>query len=293
MHLILATRRSPLARAQTAQVAAALEAAGHTVEELEVVTTGDRRSAAGADPAPDRGLFVKELEESLLDGRAHLAVHSAKDLPADLPAGLGVVAVPAREDARDVLVGVPGGIDHMKEGARVGTGSPRRAAQLLDARPDAVVVPVRGNVGTRLEKLERGEYDALVLAAAGLRRLGLEPPGTSPLATDVSTPAPGQGLLAVEARLDGEAALAAAAALDDPAAHACLLAERALLRGLGGGCMRPVGAFCEPTRAGLRIVAFAAPEAAPGGDRVILEGAIGDAEGLGRRAAAELAGVRR
>ena len=292
MHLILATRRSPLARAQTAQVAAALEAAGHTTEALEIVTTGDRWSASGTDPAPDRGLFVKELEEALLDGRAHLAVHSAKDLPAGLPAGLGVVAVPAREDARDVLVGVPGGIEHMAEGARVGTGSPRRAAQLLDARPDAVVLPVRGNVGTRLEKLARGEYDALVLAAAGLRRLGLEPPGTSPLPVDLSTPAPGQGLLAVEARLDGEAATAAADALDDPVAHACLLAERALLAGLGGGCMRPIGAYCEPTRGGLRLVAFAGAESVPGGDRVVLEGAIGEAAELGRRAAAELAGVR-
>ncbi|HTI35808.1 MAG TPA: hydroxymethylbilane synthase [Miltoncostaea sp.] len=293
MHLVLATRRSPLARAQTAQVAAALEVAGHTTEALEVVTTGDRWSASGTDPAPDRGLFVKELEEALLDERAHLAVHSAKDLPADLPDGLGVVAVPAREDARDVLVGVPGGIDHLPEGARVGTGSPRRAAQLLDARPDAVVVPVRGNVGTRLEKLARGEYDALVLAAAGLRRLGLEPPGTSPLPVDLSTPAPGQGLLAVEARLDGEAAAAAAAALDDPVAHACLDAERALLDGLGGGCMRPVGAYCEPTHDGLRLVAFAAPEAGPGGERVVLEGVLGDAADLGRRAAVELAGVRR
>jgi hydroxymethylbilane synthase len=292
VHLILATRRSPLARAQTDQVAAGLRAAGHTTEALELVTTGDRWSASGGDPAPDRGLFVKELEEALLDGRAHLAVHSAKDLPADLPDGLGVVAVPPREDARDVLVGVPGGIDHLPRGARVGTGSPRRAAQLLDARPDAVVLPVRGNVGTRIEKLAAGRYDALVLAAAGLRRLGLEPPGTSPLPVDLSTPAPGQGLLAVEARLDGEAARAAAEALDDPVANACLQAERALLEGLGGGCMRPVGAYCEPTAGGLRLIAFAAPEAAPGGDRVVLEGEIGEAAALGRRAAAELAGVR-
>jgi hydroxymethylbilane synthase len=292
VHLILATRRSPLARAQTDQVAAALRAAGHTTEALELVTTGDRWSASGTDPAPDRGLFVKELEEALLDGRAHLAVHSAKDLPAELPDGLGVVAVPPREDARDVLVGVPGGIERLPRGARVGTGSPRRAAQLLDARPDAVVVPVRGNVGTRIEKLAAGGYDALVLAAAGLRRLGLDPPGTSPLPVDVSTPAPGQGLLAVEARRDGEAARAAAEALDDPVANACLQAERALLEGLGGGCMRPVGAYCEPTAGGLRLVAFAAPDAAPGGDRVVLEGEIGEAAALGRRAAAELAGVR-
>lgn len=273
-------------------MAAELERAGHTTEALELVTTGDRWSAAGSEPAPDRGLFVRELEEALRDGRAQLAVHSAKDLPAELPEGLGIVAVPPREDARDALVGVPGGIEHLPEGARVGTVSPRRAAQLRDARPDANVAPARGNVGTRLDKLAAGEFDALVLAAAGLRRLGLTPPGTSELSVDLSTPAPGQGLLAVQARLDHPAAAAAAAALDDTLAHACLRAERALLAGLGGGCMRPVGAYCAPSPAGLRLVAYAAADARGGGERVVLEGAIDRPEELGARAAAELAGAR-
>ncbi|HSJ73595.1 MAG TPA: hydroxymethylbilane synthase, partial [Miltoncostaeaceae bacterium] len=258
--MILATRRSPLALAQTELVAARLRAAGHEPEALPLTTTGDRWSAEDRTPAPDRGLFVKELEEALLDGRAHLAVHSAKDLPGELPPNLAVVAVQPRDDPRDALVGPEGGLDGLPAGARVATGSPRRAAQVLDARPDLAVVPIRGNVGTRLDKLARGEADALVLAAAGLRRLGLWPSGTTPLPVERSTPAPGQGLLAVEARAGDAAAAAAAAALDDPSAHACLRAERAFLAALGGGCMRPLGALCEPAGDGLRLWAFAAAE---------------------------------
>lgn len=236
---------------------------------------------------------MKELEEALLDGRAHLAVHSAKDLPGDLPSGLAVVAVPAREDPRDVLVGSPGGLDGLPDGARVGTGSPRRAAQLLAARPGLRMVPIRGNVGTRLDKLARGDADALVLAAAGLRRLGVWPPDAAPLAVEVSTPAAGQGLLAIEARPDGPAARAAAS-LDDPVAHACLRAERALLAALGGGCMQPVGAYCEPARDGrLRLVAFAASADGANGERAELEGDAARPEALGAAAAEALAAVRR
>jgi hydroxymethylbilane synthase len=293
VRLILATRRSPLALAQTEQVARALRAAGHDAEPLALTTTGDRWSAEDRTPAPDRGLFVKELEEALLDGRADLAVHSAKDLPGALPAGLAVVAVPAREDPRDVLVGPAGGLDGLPAGARVATGSPRRAAQLLAARPDLVVAPIRGNVGTRLDKLARGEADALVLAAAGLRRLGLAPEGATALPVEVSTPAPGQGLLAIEGRRDDPAAAAAAAALDDPAANACLRAERALLSALGGGCMQPVGALCEPAGDRLRITAFAGSEDGSLAERTSLEGDRGDPEGLGREAAAALAAARR
>jgi hydroxymethylbilane synthase len=193
VRIVLATRRSPLALAQTEAVAGALRAAGHEPELLGLTTTGDRWSAAGTGAAPDKGLFVKELEEALGDGRADLAVHSAKDLPAELPDGLAVVAVPPREDARDVLVGPPGGLAALPAGARVATGSPRRAAQVLAARPDLLIVPIRGNVGTRLDKLARGDADALVLAAAGLARLGLAPGGAEPLPIEVSTPAPGQG----------------------------------------------------------------------------------------------------
>jgi hydroxymethylbilane synthase len=273
--------------AQAELVAARLGEIGQATELLPLTTTGDRWSAQDRAPAPDRGLFVKELEEALLDGRAHLAVHSAKDLPGELPAGLGIVAVLPREDPRDVLVGPPGGLDALGAGARVATGSPRRAGQILAARPDLAVVPIRGNVGTRLDKLARGDADALVLAAAGLRRLGLWPEGTTPLPVEVSTPAPGQGLLAVEGR-EGEAA---PAALDDPAANACLRAERAFLQALGGGCMRPVGALCEPTGEGLRLTAFAGREDGSRAERAVREGSAADPEALGREAAAALSAV--
>ena len=235
---------------------------------------------------------MKELEEALRDGRADLAVHSAKDLPGELPDGLAVVAVPAREDPRDVVVGPPGGLAALPAGARVATGSPRRAAQILAARPDLVIVPIRGNVGTRLEKLARGDADALVLAAAGLARLGLDPEGATPLPVGVSTPAPGQGLLAVEARAGDPAAAAAAAALDDPLAHACLRAERALLAALGGGCLEPIGALCEPHGGGLRLTGFAGSPDGARAERVVVDGDPSDPEALGAEAAGLLAAVR-
>ncbi len=293
MHLILATRRSPLALAQTELVAASLRAAGHETELLPLTTTGDRWSAEGTGEAPDKGLFVKELEEALLAGRAHLAVHSAKDLPADLPGGLDVLAVPAREDPRDVLVGPPGGLAALPEGARVATGSPRRAAQILAARPGLVIVPIRGNVGTRLEKLARGDAEALVLAAAGLRRLNLRPEGAEPLAIDLSTPAPGQGLLAVEGRTGDPALAEAVGVLDHPEAHACLLAERAFLLAVGGGCLAPVGALCEPDQGALRMTAFAGSADGSRGERAVRSGPADDPEGLGREVAAALSPVRR
>lgn len=255
--LTIATRRSPLALAQTNRVADALRATGVEVRLLELVTTGDRWSAAGNADAT-RGLFVKELEEALLDGRADLAVHSAKDLPGELPPGLAVLAVPAREDARDVLVGPEGGLAALPPGARVGTGSPRRVVQLGLARPDLRFGEVRGNVGTRLEKLGRGEFDALVLAAAGLNRLGLTPAGRTPLDPTVCVPAPGQGALALEGRADDESVRAAVAVLDDPVTHACLLVERAVLAGLGGGCREPIGALAHRDGDGIALTAFAA-----------------------------------
>ena len=273
-------------------IASALTAAGHDVALLTLVTTGDRWSASGSGAAPDKGLFVKELEEALLDGRAHLAVHSAKDLPGEEPAGLAVLAVPTREDARDVIVGSPHGLEGLAAGATVATGSPRRAAQILAVRPDLRIVPIRGNVGTRLDKLARGEADALVLAAAGLRRLGLAPEGARALAVEVSTPAPGQGLLALQGRDDDVAVAAAVGVLDDPVAHACLRAERALLAALGGGCLQPVGAFCAPAAGGLRMVAFAGSDDGMRGERVVRHGRLDDPEGLGRDAAAALASVR-
>lgn len=285
--LVLATRRSPLALAQSRAVAAALEAHGHRVTLHEVVTTGDRWSASGRAEAADRGMFVKELEEALLDGRADLAVHSAKDLPTELPDGLAVLAVPEREDPRDVLVGAAGGLAGLAPGARVGTGSPRREVQVRAARPDVTVVPIRGNVDTRLAKLARGEVDAVVLAAAGLARLGVRPADAVALEVEVSTPAPGQGLLALEGRAGDERIAQAVSVLDAPNAAACLAVERAVLAGLGGGCLSPVGALCTPDDAGgLVVLAFRATT--DDVRRVRVAGRAVDPEALGMEAARRL-----
>ena len=206
-------------------------------------------------------MFVKELEQALLDGRADLAVHSAKDLPVAMPDGLDVLAVPEREDARDVLVGVTGGLEALAHGARVGTSSPRRRAQLRMIRPDLEIVELRGNVDTRLSRRDAGDVDALMLAAAGLIRLGIRRPDILVLAPQLCVPAPGQGLLAIEGRADDAATRAALAALDDDDAHTSLLVERTVLAGLGGGCVSPVGAMCVPLELGLWVTAFAAADA--------------------------------
>lgn len=257
--LVVATRRSPLALTQTGWVVERLRATGARVEVLELVTTGDRWSASGGADAT-RGLFVKELEEALLDGRADLAVHSAKDLPGDLPPGLAIVAVPEREDPRDVVVGPRQGIDALPAGARVGTGSARRAAQLATLRPDLDYVEIRGNVGTRIEKMQRGDAEAIVLAAAGLRRLGLWPEVTTPLAVEQCVPAAGQGVLAIEGRVDDPTLTGVLAALDDADAAVCLEVERSILAALGGGCREPIGIHARPDGSGIRVDVFAASE---------------------------------
>lgn len=262
------------------------------MDTLTLVTTGDRWSAAGGGAAPGKGLFVKELEHALLNGDAHLAVHSAKDLPADLPEGLAVVAVPPREDPRDVLVGVAGGLEALPPGARVGTGSPRREAQLRAARPDLEIVAVRGNVGTRLGLIDDGRVDAVVLAAAGLNRLGVVRDDAVPLDPAVSTPAPGQGLLAIEA-VAGSDAAAALVALDDPAAHACLRAERRLLAALGGGCMQPVGALATARDGALDLIAFAGSEDGSRAERAAARGSLDHPEDVADLAAVQLQEVRR
>jgi hydroxymethylbilane synthase len=252
------------------------------------VTTGDRWSAAGGTDAT-KGLFVKEIEEALLDGRADLAVHSAKDLPGELPPGLAILAVPEREDPRDVLVGPLNGIEGLSQGARVGTGSPRRAAQIRLARPDITCVEIRGNVGTRLEKLARGEgVDALMLAAAGLARLGLAPQGLTPLDISVCVPAPGQGALAIEGRAGRPDLAAVVALLDDPATAACVRAERALLAALGGGCREPIGALGTTDERMLRLVGFAATHDGSVHVRGQVVGAPHDADRLGNELAARL-----
>src|SRR5689334_17776564 len=232
--------------AQARAVADALEAGGAPVTIVPMRTEGDRRADARLAAVGGKGLFVREIEDALLRGEADVAVHSLKDLPAETPAGLTLAVFPEREDARDLLVTrVPGGLDALARGAVVGTSSPRRRAIALSLRPDLLVEPIRGNVDTRLAKLERREFDGVVLAAAGLRRLGLEPRHATPLAPDVWVPAVGQGILGVQARADDPATLATLRPLDHAVTRACALAERAFLARLGASCLTPMAAHAR------------------------------------------------
>lgn len=291
--LRLASRGSPLALAQSRMVAAALERAcpGMRVHFEVIRTAGDRQQAWMAVPADlgaagGKGLFVKDIEDALLEGRVDAAVHSMKDMPTDLPEGAGIVAVPAREDPRDVLVARGGlSFEQLPRGARLGTGSPRRIAQLRHVRPDLVFVPIRGNVETRLRKLDAGDFEGVVLAAAGLNRLGLGGVGRAVLSPDICLPAPGQGALAIEARLGEGWILDALRTLHDPETACCVEAERAFLGALGGGCLVPAAALAETSGPTLRLrVAVADPE----GRRVVRAEVAGhrdEAQGLGIEAA--------
>jgi hydroxymethylbilane synthase len=246
--LRVGTRASALARAQTAQVCATLEQAhpGLAVDTVLIRTSGDRLSQGALAPAGGKGLFVKELEEALVGGRIDCAVHSMKDVPAALAPGLAIGAVPARADARDVLVGGGAeGLAGLAAGTRIGTASVRRRAQLLARRRDLEVVLLRGNVDTRLRKWRAGEVDALLLAAAGLARLGVREPAARPLDPDVLLPAVGQGALALECRADDTATRALLAALADADAHDAIAAERAFLVAIGGDCNTPLAAHAR------------------------------------------------
>lgn len=237
----IGTRASTLALAQATSVATALRAYGHDTEIVPMRTEGDRLATARLAAVGGKGLFVREIEDALLAGSIDVAVHSLKDLPAELPDGLMLASFPAREDPRDVIVTRGrGGVAGLPPGAVVGTSSPRRRALLLAARADLAVEPLRGNVDTRLRKLEAGDCDAVLLAAAGLRRLGITPPHAEPLAVEVFVPAVGQGILGLEARVGDERVRASLAALDDRATRACALAERAFLSRLGASCVTPV-----------------------------------------------------
>lgn len=239
---------------QSRATAVRLADLGHEVELLEIVTTGDRWSASSGQPAADRGMFVKELEQALLDGRADLAVHSAKDLPGDLAPGLALLGAPARAGAEDALCGAAG-LSALAPGSRVGTSSLRRVAQLRSARPDLDVVPLRGNVDTRLAKLASGsdDLDAIVLALAGLQRLGREGEAGGLLDPARFVPAPGQGALALEGRADDEGARRAAEGITEVNALAALRAERALARALGADCHTALGAHAQPREGGLLL----------------------------------------
>lgn len=254
MKLRIGTRRSALALAQTNQVADALARSGVETELVPITTSGDRGVGPEGDPAGVKGLFVSEIVRALQHGDVDLAVHSAKDLPAGEEEDIVVAAVPERASALDVLVTRDG---ELRPGARVGTSSIRRQAQVFRWRPDVLVKDLRGNVDTRLRKLAEGEADALILAAAGLLRLGVVPEHAMPMSLAEMVPAPGQGCIAVQARASDGAAIEALSLLDDEPSHTAFDAERGLMARLGGGCALPLGAFAERTSTGVRIVAIA------------------------------------
>jgi len=258
----LATRGSTLAivQAQLAADALAQRYPEHEFTLTPLTTQGDRQPSMRLSNSPREGVFVKDLEQALLDGRAELAVHSAKDLPTQPTPGLTLAAFLPRQDARDVLVGRrPSTLAQLPAGARIGTGSPRRAAQIAAVRPDLQAVEIRGNVDTRLRRLREGAADALVLAAAGLARLGRLAEAHELLAFDVMLPAPGQGALAIQA-LEGSEAAGLAAAIDDPTTSRAVRAERALLRRLGGGCLSALGAYAVVDGGDLRLEAVVLDE---------------------------------
>ena len=254
MKLVLATRRSALALAQSRAFARTLAAgvSGLEIEELLVVTSGDKTQDKPLQDIGGKGLFIKELEEALLDGRADFAVHSIKDVPATVPDRLLLAAIPRREDPRDALVSKSGKtLAELPAGAKVGTGSLRRALAIRSARPDLVVEPIRGNVDTRLRKVDEGSYDAVILALAGLRRLDLAARATEILDPSISLPAIGQGALGIECREDDARTREALATIVHEETSLCVHAERAVMAAVDGNCRTPVAAFAE--RAGDRL----------------------------------------
>ena len=265
--LRLGTRGSQLATIQSELVANRLRALGHAVDLVPVVTDGDRRPA-GTEPGV--GIFVTALEQALTDGEVDLAVHSAKDVPLDTRAGLVIAAFPDRADPRDALVTAAGGssLERLPAGASFGTDSPRRAGFVLHVRPDLRQRPIHGNVDTRLRRLDEGAVDALVLAAAGLDRLGAGDRIDQRLAAQVVAPAPGQGALAVQCRADDVRTLEAVTALDVPDIRLSVVTERRVLEVTGGSCKAPVGALASVIGGRLCLVAAAA--APDGSERCVL-----------------------
>jgi hydroxymethylbilane synthase len=284
--LIVGSRGSQLALRQTREVIERLELlnAGLTCRVEVIRTTGDRAHSTPLASIGGRGVFVKEIEQALAEGRIDLAVHSAKDLPSEMDPALVVAAYPERERPADALVSKAGALAALPARSVVGTSSVRRRAQLLHARPDITIVDLRGNLDTRLAKLDRGECDAIVVAFAGLVRMGWETRATEILSYEVCLPAVGQGALAVQCRSGGPVR-GVLSALDDPRTRACVTAERAFLAGLGAGCQTPVAALA--THQGDRIL-LDGMVAAVDGSRLVRRSDAGDAadpEALGRRLA--------
>ena len=276
-----ATRGSALARWQTAHIAELLGSVAD-VQPILVTTTGDRLADEPISAIGGKGVFVKEVQAAVLDGRADLAVHSAKDLPAATPDGLVIAAVPRRADPRDTLVGCR--LPDLPEGALVATGSARRRVQLREIRPDLRFAELRGNIGTRLAKV--ADYDAVVIAQAALERLGEHPPVVDVLGCEVMVPQVGQGALAVECREDDHRARALLAAIEDPASRREVDAERAFLATLGGDCTLPAGAHAHVQGSTIAMRAVLAD--GPDGRCYTAVGESDDGEALGQSLARQL-----
>jgi len=281
--LRIGTRGSRLALAQAEEIRRRLADTGVEAELVPMVTSGDRGAPISASPSGLKGLFVAEIERALRDGDVDLAVHSAKDLPAEEEDDLVITAVPERASPLDVLVTRDG---ELRPGAVVGTSSLRRQAQILRWRSDVLLKDLRGNVDTRLSKLEEGEVDAVILAAAGLLRLGIVPEHAAPMSVAEMVPAPGQGCLALQARTSDDETRSALSALDDPESRVALEAERAVMHKLGGGCALPLGAFAAVQDHRVKLIAIVA---SPEGARLVrAEVEAVTAAEAAERAAAEL-----
>jgi len=286
--VVIGTRASRLALWQTNWVAQQLRALHPHIEIVirTITTKGDTHADTPLPKIGDKGLFTREIEAALVAGEIHCAVHSLKDLPTQSPISNLQSLITTREDARDVLISrLNLGLDHLPRGARVGTSSLRRAAQLRAHRPDLRIVNLRGNVDTRLRKAETEEYDAIVVAAAGVLRLGFADRITEFLPFEVMLPAPGQGALAVQARADDAATLALIAPLDHAPTRAATTAERAFLRALGGGCQIPVAAYAETRDGTLHLRGLVASEDGTRVARGQVRGAVEQAEALGEELA--------
>jgi len=272
--LRVGSRGSQLALWQAKHVAALLRGQGHQVEIEVIHTTGDKILDVALAKVGTKGMFTKEIEEALSDGRVDLAVHSLKDLPTELSAGFEIAAIPKREDPRDVFCSIKyESIEQLPPRARVGTSSLRREAQLRALRPDLDIRSLRGNVDTRLRKLEAGDYDAIILAAAGLNRLGRTESIKQIIPEDVMCPAAGQGALAVEIRAHDSDTRQHLEFLDDAAARAATTCERSLLNKMGGGCQVPIGAFAEVRGGTMHVQAVVA---SPDGTKVLRQSADGN-----------------
>jgi hydroxymethylbilane synthase len=287
--LRIGSRGSQLALWQANHISGLLSARGHKVEIEIIHTTGDKITDVALAKVGTKGMFTKEIEEALAAGQVDLAVHSLKDLPTELPAGFEIAAITQREDPRDAFCSRRySKIEDLPQTSRVGTSSLRRQAQLKAIRPDLDIHPLRGNVDTRLRKLEQGEYDAIILAAAGLKRLGKTELVKQIIAADVMCPAAGQGALAIEIRKDDAATRELLTFFDDPAARAATTCERALLNRLGGGCQVPIGAFAEVQSDKLHLDSIVAD---PDGSKLLRDsrdGSIEDPEKVGNDAGAVL-----